>query len=164
MSRAKRATVVAFTTTATQRDEGVTEAELTMKTSEHTMAPTLFDEVRQALHSVPGKQAEAASAMPKQLEHPSTDTVDSIRRLIIQPQGVRSIAPAPSTRLVSKQRQEDKDRVKIDAIFACLAICADEERRAIAFGSREAVAVTQRCIDSIKKKFGIFERFVIDDS
>jgi hypothetical protein len=155
MSRVTRATVVVFTTTTTQHDEGVTEAEFTMKTSEHTMAPTLSDEVLRALHSVSGKRAEAASAMPKQLEQPSTDTVDSIHRLMIQPQGVRSIAPAPSARLVSKQHLEDKDRVKIDAIFACLAICADEERRAIAFGSRDAVAVTQRCIYSIKKKFGI---------
>ena len=56
---------------------------------------------------------------------------------------------------LSRPALEDKDRAKVDAIFACLAICADEERRAIAFGSRDAVAMTQRCIYSIKKKFGI---------
>ena len=89
--------------------------------------------------------------MPKELAQPSTDTVDNIRRLMLQPQGVRNIAPLTG----SRPALEDRDRAKVDAIFACLAICADEERRAIAFGSRDAVAMTQRCIYSIKKKFGI---------
>ncbi|MBI3526425.1 MAG: hypothetical protein HY067_00455 [Betaproteobacteria bacterium] len=126
-----------------------------MKTSERTMAATLSDEVWKALHSVSGQRADAASAMPKELEQPSTDTVDSIRRLMLQPQGLRKIVPMAGSRFASRLAIEDKDRAKVDAIFACLAICADEERRAIAFGSREAVAVTQRCIYSIKKKFGI---------
>jgi hypothetical protein len=126
-----------------------------MDTSEHTTASTLSDEVRRALHSVPGKQAGAASAMPKELEHRATDTVDSIRRLMLQPQEARKPEAMASGRLASRLSLDEKDRAKIDAIFACLAICAAEERRAIAFGSREAIAVTQRCIYSIKTKFGI---------
>lgn len=94
-------------------------------------------------------------AEPKELEQPSSNTVDNIRRLMNEPQGSRSIAPTSRSRYASNRHADDKDPIKIDAIFACLAICADEERRANAFGSREAVAVTQRCILSIKAKFGI---------
>ncbi len=95
--------------------------------------------------------SHAESAMPKEPGRPFTDTVDNIRRPMLQPQEVRKIAPMAG----SRPALEDKDRAKLDAIYACLEICADEERRAIAFGSREAVAMTQRCIYSIKRKFGI---------
>jgi hypothetical protein len=126
-----------------------------MNTSERTTALTLSDAVRQALHAMPGNEAAAASAMPKGLQRPSTDTVDSIRRLMLQPQAARKPEAMASGRFASRVALDDKDRAKIDAIFACLAICAEEERRAIAFGSREAVAVMQRCIYTIKRKFGI---------
>ena len=122
-----------------------------MKTSERNRASTQSDEVRKVLHSVNGKPSHVASAMAKGLEQPSADTAEYIRRLMLQPQEVRKIVSTAGSRLAP----EDKDRAKLDAVYACLEICADEERRAIAFGSREAVAMTQRCIYSIKKKFGI---------
>ncbi len=126
-----------------------------MNSSEHTTAPTLSDEGRRALQSVPGKEAAAASAMPKELAQLSTQPVDSIRRLMLPPQEARKPESMASSRLASGLFLNEKDRAKIDAIFACLAICAEEERRAIAFGSREGVAFTQRCIYNIKTKFGI---------
>lgn len=122
-----------------------------MKTTERTMALTRPDEIRKALHSVHGKPSHAASVMGKGLEQPAADTMENIRRLMLELQEVRKIASMAGSRLAP----EDKDRAKLDAIYACLEICTDEERRAIAFGSREAVAMTQRCIYSIKKKFGI---------
>jgi hypothetical protein len=155
ISRVRRVAGVVTTANAAQCHESVTEAEFTMNSSEHTTAPTLSDEVRRAFQSVPGKEAAAASAMPKELERSPTDTVDSIRRMMLPPQGARKPESMASSRLASRLFLDEKDRAKIDAIFACLAICAEEERRAIAFGSREGVAVTQRCIYSIKTKFGI---------
>ena len=112
-------------------------------------------EIRNALLALSANKVERVAVTPKELEQPSSNTVDNIRRLMNEPKSPRSIAPASSPRFASSPHVNYKDPVKIDAIFACLAICADEERRALAFGSREAVAVTQRCIFSIKQKFGI---------
>ena len=98
---------------------------------------------------------EALRPSPVTSAQPSPAAMIDIRRLMLQSQEFRSIMPFENTNAAAKGNSKDIDRTTVDAIFACLAICADEERRAMTFGSREGATAMRRSMHAIKEKFGI---------
>ena len=127
-----------------------------MKATEQLMTSSSSDGIWKALRPSPlpsGQPAEAEAS--KELGQPSSVPLKDIRRLMLQSQEFRSIMPSANTNPAVKGNPKDIDGTTIDTVFACLAICADEERRAISFGSREGAAAMRRSMHAIKKKFGI---------
>ena len=126
-----------------------------MNTTEQLLACSSSDDIWKALRPPLTTGAPCATAgEPRDLEEPSSDTVNEIRRLMFQSQEFRAL-PSATANAAAKGTPKDIDKTTIDTVFACLAICADEERRAISFGSREGATAMRRSMHTIKKKFGI---------
>jgi hypothetical protein len=111
------------------------------------MASNPSDEVWKALRP---SEAEA----PNDLEPESSDTANEFRRLMLSSQEFRAL-PLTSANGAPKGDLKDVDKATLDTVFACLAICADEERRALSFGSQEGATTMRRAMHAIKKKFGL---------
>ncbi len=84
----------------------------------------------------------------------SPESVNEFRRLMLSSQEFRAL-PTVNPNAPPKGNLKDADKAMIDTVFACLAICADEERRAISFGSQEGATTMRRAMHAIKKKFGL---------
>ncbi len=127
-----------------------------MKLADRVMTESSTDKLWRALRpSFAGNMPPAEAGEPKDLEQPSSETVNDIRRLMLQSQEFRSIMPSADVKSKGTDKPKEFDRTTIDTVFACLAICADEERRAMSFGSIEGATVMRRSMHTIKKKFGI---------
>jgi hypothetical protein len=115
-----------------------------MKATDQPMAASSTDRVWKALRP----------SLPAGTEPAESDEPNDIRRLMLQSQEFRSIMPSTEVKSADRGGKEF-DRATIDTVFACLAICADEERRAMSFGSREGATAMRRSMHAIKKKFGV---------
>ena len=93
-------------------------------------------------------------SLPEGTESVGADEPNEMRRLMLQSQEFRAITPSADVKSADKAGK-GLDRTTIDTVFACLAICADEERRAMSFGSTEGANAMRRAMHAIKKKFGI---------
>jgi hypothetical protein len=132
------------------------EQEFAMKVIDPPKAGSPAENVWKALRPSLVPDAQPAEAVePKNLEQPSCATVNDIRRLMLQSQEFRSIMPSAEVKSADRGKSRESDRTTLDTVFACLAICADEERRAISFGSNEGATAMRRSMHAIKKKFGI---------
>ena len=111
------------------------------------MASGSSDEVWKALRP---PEAEASN----DIEQESSETVNEFRRLMLSSQEFRAL-PLANANEVPKGNLKAIDNATLDAVFACLAICADEERRVLSFGSQEGATAMRRTMHAIKKKFGL---------
>ncbi len=93
-------------------------------------------------------------SLPEGVESAGADEPNEMRRLMLQSQEFRAIMPSAEAKAADKGGKEF-DRATIDTAFACLAICASEEHRAMSFGSIEGANAMRRAMYAIKKKFGI---------
>lgn len=111
------------------------------------MASSPSDDVWKALRP---PEAEG----PKDVEPESADAGNELRRLMLSSQEFRALLP-DNANAATKGHLKDADKATLDTVFACLAICADEERRAMSFGSQEGANTMRRAMHAIKKKFGL---------
>ena len=111
------------------------------------MASSPSDDVWKAL-----RPPEAQS--PNAPEAESTDSGNELRHLMLSSQEFRALFP-DNANAAPKGHLKDADKATLDTVFACLAICADEEHRAISFGSQEGATTMRRTMHAIKKKFGL---------
>jgi hypothetical protein len=119
------------------------------------MASSSSDDLWKAFRPSPLAGKEPAEAdEPKDVEEPSAASANEFRRLMLNSQEFRAL-PSVSENAAAKGTTKDIDKTTIDTVFACLAICADEERRAMSFGSREGATAMRRTMHAIKKKFGL---------
>jgi hypothetical protein len=126
-----------------------------MLATERIMASSSSDELWKAFRpSPPASEQPAELAEPKDLEEPSARPANEFRRLMLQSQEFRAL-PSANANAAAKGTPKDIDKTTFDTVFACLAICADEERRAISFGSQEVATAMRRTMHTIKKKFGL---------
>jgi hypothetical protein len=126
-----------------------------MKVTDQIMASGSPDELWKALRpSLPTNGQPAEVEQPKDFEEPCAGPTNEFRRLMLQSQEFRAL-PSANANEAAKGTPKDIDKTTFDTVFACLAICADEERRAISFGSREDATAMRRTMHTIKKRFGI---------
>ena len=114
-----------------------------MKSTDQYMAGSSADRIWEALRP----------SLPEGVESAGADEPNEIRRLMLQSQEFRAFTPSetkPADHGVKKL-----DGATMDTVFACLTICADEERRAMSFGSTEGANAMRRAMHAIKKKFGV---------
>jgi hypothetical protein len=104
--------------------------------------------------SPPAGEQPADADEPKDLEESAAASANEFRRLMLNSQEFRAL-PSVNPNAAATGTTKEIDKTTIDTVFACLAICADEERRAISFGSREGAIAMRRTMHAIKKKFGI---------
>ena len=93
-------------------------------------------------------------SLPEGIESAGADEPNELRRLMLQSQEFRAIVPSADMKSANKGGK-GFDTTTIDTVFACLAICADEERRVMSCGSTEGAKAMRRAMHAIKKKFGI---------
>ena len=98
---------------------------------------------------------EALRPSPVTSAQPSPAALIDIRRLMLQSQEFRNSTSSANAIPAAKCNGKDFEKTTIDTVVACLAICADEERREISFGSREGAFAMRRSMHAIKTKFGI---------
>jgi hypothetical protein len=115
-----------------------------MKATDLLIATSSADRVWKALRPSPPEGTESAGS----------DEPNEIRRLMLQSQEFRAFTPSAETKHVD-QGGKKLDGATMDIVFACLAICADEERRAMSFGPNEGANAMRRAMHAIKKKFGV---------
>ena len=115
-----------------------------MKATDRSMNGSSVDRIWQALR--PSLQDSTDSA--------GADELNEIRRLMLQSQEFRAYTPSAETK-PTDQAGKKPDSVTMDVVFACLAICSDEERRAMSLGSIEGATAMRRAMHAIKKKFVI---------
>ena len=90
---------------------------------------------------------------PNDIQQQTEETANEFRRLMLSSQEFRAL---PTTNPNAAQGKTGAiDKATYDTVFACLAICADEERRATSFGSTEGATAMRRAMHAIKKKFGL---------
>ncbi len=114
-----------------------------MKPTDPKVPGSTADRIWEALRPSPQDSTETAGA----------DEPNEMRRLMLNSQEFRAFTPSdtkPADAAVKKL-----DGATMDIVFACLAICADEERRASSFGSIEGANAMRRAMHAIKKKFGV---------
>ncbi len=109
--------------------------------------------------NVPGSSADRIwkALRPSSQDSPDSagaDEPNEIRRLMLSSQEFRAFAPSGETKPADNAAKK-LDGATMDIVFACLAICADEERRAMSFGSTEGANAMRRAMHAMKKKFGI---------
>jgi len=88
------------------------------------------------------------------IEPAGADEPNEMRRLMLQSQEFRAIVSSADAKSADKSGK-GFDRTTIDTVFACLAICADEERRAMSSGSTEGANAMRHAMHAMKKKFGV---------
>ena len=115
-----------------------------MKTIDQLKAGSSADRIWNALR--PSRQDGTDPA--------SADEPNEMRRLMLSSQEFRAFIPSAETKPADKAARK-LDGATMDIVFACLAICADEERRAMSFGSTEGANAMRRAMHAMKKKFGI---------
>ncbi len=115
-----------------------------MKTTDLNAPGSSTDRIWKALR--PSRQESTDQA--------GADEPNEIRRLMLSSQEFRAFAPSAEAKPADKGGKK-LDGATMDIVFACLAICADEERRAMSFGSIEGANAMRRAMHAIKKKFGI---------
>ena len=115
-----------------------------MKATDRIMNGSSVDRIWQALR--PSLQDSTDSA--------GADELNEIRRLMLQSLEFRAYTPSAETK-PTDQAGKTPDSVTMDVVFACLAICSDEERRAMSLGSIEGATAMRRAMHAIKKKFVI---------
>jgi hypothetical protein len=118
-----------------------------MLAAEEIMDSDSQDEVWKALRP---SEAEA----PNDIEQQDSESANEFRRLMLSSQEFRAL-PSVNPNAQPNENPNDVDKAVIDTVFACLAICADEEHRAASFGSLEGVTSMRRTMHAIKKKFGL---------
>ena len=128
-----------FPNTASQHEQ-----ESVMKATDRSMAGSSADRIWQALRP----------SLPVSTETAEPDEPNEMRRLMLRSQEFRAIVPSADVKSADKGRKAFDSRI-IDTVFACLAICGDEERRAMSFGSNDGATAMRRSMHAIKKKFGI---------
>ena len=82
------------------------------------------------------------------------DEHNEMQRMMLNSQEFRAFTPSGETKPADPAANK-LDGATMDVVFACLAICADEERRALSFGSSEGANAMRRAMHAIKKKFGV---------
>ena len=115
-----------------------------MKATDQNAAGSSPDRIWQALR--PSLKASTDSA--------GADEPNEIRRLMLQSQEFRAYTPSADTK-PADQANKKPDSETMAVVFACLAICADEERRAMSLGSTEGATAMRHAMHAIKKKFGV---------
>ena len=115
-----------------------------MTATDRSMAGSSTDRIWQALRPSPPVNTETAEP----------DEPNEMRRLMLRSQEFRAIVPSADVKSADKGRKAFDSGI-IDTVSACLAICADEERRAMSFGSNDGATAMRRSMHAIKKKFGI---------
>ena len=119
------------------------------------MASSSSDDLWKAFRPPPPAGEEPAEGeKAKDIEEPSAESANEFRRLMLNSQEFRAL-PSVSVNAAAKGTTKEIDKTTIDTVFACLAICADEERRAMSFGSPDGANAMRRTMHAIKKKFGI---------
>ena len=114
-----------------------------MKPTEQNVPGSTADKLWKALR--PSLQDSTDSA--------GADEPNEMRRLMLNSQEFRAFTPSGETK--PGDPAVKLDGATMDVVFACLAICADEERRASSFGSIEGANAMRRAMHAIKKKFGV---------
>jgi hypothetical protein len=120
------------------------EQESIMKTTDQNVPGSSTDRIWKALRPSHQDSTDQAGA----------DEPNEIRRLMLSSQEFRAFAPSAEAKPTDKAGKK-LDGATMDIVFACLAICADEERRAMSFGSIEGANAMRRAMHAIKKKFGV---------
>ena len=115
-----------------------------MKTTDRSKNGSSADKIWQALR--PSLQDSTDSV--------GADEPNEIRRLMLQSQEFRAYTPFAETK-PTDQPGKKPDSATIDVVFGCLAICADEERRAMSLGSIDGATAMRRAMHAIKTKFGV---------
>ena len=115
-----------------------------MKSTDQYMAGSSADRIWEALRP----------SVPEGTDSAGADEPNEIRRLMLSSQEFRAFTPAAEAK-PADQGVKKIDGATMDIVFACLAICADEERRAMSFGSTEGANAMRRAMHAIKKKFGV---------
>ena len=115
-----------------------------MKATDRNMNGSSVDRIWQALR--PSLQDSTDSV--------GADETNEIRRLMLQSQEFRAYTPSAEAK-PTDQAGKRPDSATMSVVFACLAICADEERRAMSLGSIESATAMRRAMHAIKKKFGV---------
>ena len=115
-----------------------------MKPTDQTVPGSTADRIWEALR--PSLQDSTDSA--------GADEPNEMRRLMLNSQEFRAFTPSGETKSADPAAKK-LDGATMDIVFACLAICADEERRASSFGSIEGANAMRRAMHAIKKKFGV---------
>jgi hypothetical protein len=115
-----------------------------MKTIDQAVAGSSADRIWKALRP----------SLPHESESAGADEPNEMRRLMLQSQEFRSIMPSAELKSADK-RGKGLDSTTIDIVFACLGICADEERRAMSIGSTGGATAMRRAMHAIKEKFDI---------
>ena len=127
-----------------------------MKVTEQHLPRSPIDGIREALRPSPVTGAQPAEAgSRKEREQRSCATAIDIRRLMLQSQEFRNSTSSANANPAAIRNGKDFEKMTIDTVIACLAICANEERREISFGSREGASAMRRSMHAIKAKFGI---------
>lgn len=127
-----------------------------MKATEKHMPHGPIDGIWKALRPFPLTGAPTADTGElKERGQPSSANVIDIRRLMLHSQEFRSSVSSANANPAARGNAKDFDKTTIDAVLACLALCADEERREISTGSREGASAMRRSMHAIKTKFGI---------
>jgi len=115
-----------------------------MKPTDQNVPGSTADKIWKALRPSLEDGTETAGA----------DEPNEMRRLMLNSQEFRAFTPADA-KPVDPAAGKKLDGATMDIVFACLAICADEERRAMSFGSTEGANAMRRAMHAIKKKFGV---------
>ena len=115
-----------------------------MKATDQNVPGSTADRIWEALR--PSLQDSTDSA--------GADEPNEMRRLMLNSQEFRAFTPSADAKSAD-QAGKKLDGATMDIVFACLAICADEERRAMSFGSNEGANAMRRAMHAIKKKFGV---------
>jgi len=121
-----------------------TEQESVMKATDQNAPGSSTDRIWKALR--PSLQEGGAPA--------GDDEANEMRRLMLNSQEFRAFTPLSETKQADHAGKK-LDGATMDIVFACLAICADEERRAMSFGAIEGATAMRRAMHAIKKKFGM---------
>ena len=108
--------------------------------------------------NVPGSTADKIwealrPSLPDSTDTAGADEPNEMRRMMLNSQEFRAFTPGDARPADSTGKK--LDGATMDIVFACLAICADEERRAMSFGSTEGANAMRRAMHAIKKKFGV---------
>jgi hypothetical protein len=106
----------------------------------------------------PGSTADKLWEALRPSHQDSTDSAgadepNEMRRMMLNSQEFRAFTPSETK--PADLAPKKLDGATMDIVFACLAICADEERRASSFGSLEGANAMRRAMHAIKKKFGV---------
>jgi hypothetical protein len=127
-----------------KRIRGNPEQEFVMKATNQPSSSSSADRIWKALRP----------SLPESTEPAGADEPNEMRRLMLQSQEFRAIVSAADMKSADKSGK-GFDRSTIDTVFACLAICTEEQRRAMSSGSNEGANAMRHAMHAMKKKFGL---------